>query len=441
MTTWNKCRRIGFILAGLLIGGATAGAPSALAGTTGCAFSNGCATLHGQDGNGAAVALDSKYQSAKPGTIQIGYPDKPGDGATDYDAVLHFTTNHVSTFSDTSVLVQQPANNAFVHRYFLGCVFHNSSNDTATNFDLGLLAGGPASGHSLTWSLSDSTDPDVTIDPITGSISDPDHTNDVSSTANVTVVDGYGDIANAVVSITEGSTGVSGITVNSGNCTEISFPPAEQSGGVQFTNVDNSFTGGLPNSQNHPESYLWSASGLPSGLSIDAHTGFIAPGTTAPGSYGVKVTATDASGAASTITFTLQVNATETHVANHTPYYTFVYAKNGVWSNECVTDINGSGAIALQQCTLGRNRYQDWFALNNAGDPQGNLQTAGPTTMFHMQNFLASISDAANSCLIDRSTLNPGTPQTNAVDTASNGRQLRVDGSCASSGPVWGWGS
>ena len=53
------------------------------------------------------------------------------------------------------------------------------------------------------------------------------------------------------------------------------------------------------------------------------------------------------------------------------PFYTFVYAKNGVWSNQCVTDNNGSGALALQTCTLGKNQYQDFYALDGTGAKSG----------------------------------------------------------------------
>ena len=77
------------LLAGTLAAG-TLAAGTAQASSTGCAFTNGCATLHGTDGASHAVAMDAKRKSSAPGTLIIGYPDIPGDGATSFDAVLHY---------------------------------------------------------------------------------------------------------------------------------------------------------------------------------------------------------------------------------------------------------------------------------------------------------------------------------------------------------------
>ena len=64
------------LLAGTLAAG-TLAAGTAQASSTGCAFTNGCATLHGVDAASHAVAMDAKYKSPKPGTLIIGYPDIP----------------------------------------------------------------------------------------------------------------------------------------------------------------------------------------------------------------------------------------------------------------------------------------------------------------------------------------------------------------------------
>jgi hypothetical protein len=406
------------------------------ASTTGCAFTNGCATLNGVDAASHAIAMDATKQSAKTGTLIIGYPDRPNDGATNFDAVLHFTTSSSPTYSDTSLLVQQPTNNAFVHRYDLGCV---NGADADTHNPLTTDAASSFEGHAVTWSLTDTTDPDVAIDSVTGQVTDPGTAGDgIPSTADVTVTDGA-DVANAVVTVNDA--GAPTLTVDSGNCITIDSVPAEQGGGVQFDAVDHSFTGGDTGSSNNPEPYTWSATGLPGGVSINPATGFIAPGTAAPGSYGVTVKATDESGAVSIITFTLQVNASTGSVAVNTPYYTFVYAKNGVWTSQCVTDVSGSGALQLIPCTLGHNRYQDFFALNGAGDPVGTLTSGG---QFHIQDFLASIVSGASSCLTDPSSLVPGIPQSNATDEAGApipGRQMRADGSCSATQNLFTWAS
>jgi len=88
--------------AGLTLAGSlgAAGMTAAQASSTGCAFTNGCATLHGTDAASHAVAMDAKYQNPKE--IVIGYPDVPGDGATSFDSVLHYTTGKKTTsYQDT----------------------------------------------------------------------------------------------------------------------------------------------------------------------------------------------------------------------------------------------------------------------------------------------------------------------------------------------------
>jgi hypothetical protein len=87
---------------GLIAGGIALGASAAQASSDGCAFSNGCATLHGTDANGNTVAMDAKYQNKTE--ILIGYPDNAGDGATSFDGVVHFThARSVRGWSDTGL--------------------------------------------------------------------------------------------------------------------------------------------------------------------------------------------------------------------------------------------------------------------------------------------------------------------------------------------------
>ena len=86
--------------AGLTLLGGIAAAGTARASSPDCAFSNGCATLHGTDANGNTVAMDAKKQN-KAGIV-IGYPDNAGDGATSFDGVLHYgkgvkTTSYTDT--------------------------------------------------------------------------------------------------------------------------------------------------------------------------------------------------------------------------------------------------------------------------------------------------------------------------------------------------------
>lgn len=240
----------------------------------------------------------------------------------------------VITYQDTSLLVVQPTNNAFVHRWAYGlgeggCLTLNSGTQTLT------AAGpAPAEGHSNAWSLSAVTGaPNLKISSTgveTAQITDGVNTDAaVATDVTATVSDGYGDTANAVVDLSVEAGTVGTIQIDSMNCIAIEAFPSEQTGGVQFDAADFSTSNGEENAGSPPgsdepaetsiiagptsaaESFTWSAQQLPSGLSINPATGFIAPGTAAPGQYGVKVIATDASGAASVISFTLQVNATE----------------------------------------------------------------------------------------------------------------------------------
>lgn len=115
------------------------------------------------------------------------------------------------------------------------------------------------------------------------------------------------------------------------------------------------------------------------------------------------------------------------------PFYTFVYAANGVWSNMCVTDENGSGALRLETCTLGHNLGQD-FTVDSSNGLLGSGQA-------HVSNVLAANANgASSSCLTDPSTSNPATPQSDAADQLPpGGRQLYVNGSCAAGVNLWSW--
>jgi len=143
----------------------------------------------------------------------------------------------------------------------------------------------------------------------------------------------------------------------------------------------------------------------------------------------------------STTTFAAKVYGNQvTSPSAAEAYYTFVYAKNGTQTNECVTDVNGSGALQLAACTRGKDLGQDFWVL--AGDSlSGGSPVILGTGTYTVQNRLEAAVSAADSCLQDLSSLLPSTPQTNAVDETASpaGRQLRTDGSCTSNS--WSWAS
>lgn len=352
-----------------LIGGiGITGATAVSASSPGCAFTNGCATLHGTDAGGHQVAMDAKKQSAKPGTLVIGYPDIAGDGATNFDAVLHFTTQRGQTvWSDSGLTLWgswNPMSTPGVLPFpasetapvVLGGVTYNA---TAGCLDFTVSGGQPftpASVPGYKATLTGLTGAAVTISPYSGS----------HSTGTICI---GGD------GLTPGVYHNLVLTVSDSNASPAGTSPVTPAG---------------------PET---------------------ASVTFAAQLYGYQVTNPD---------------TTE-------PFYTFVYAKGGVWSSECVTDVNGSGALQLQSCTLGKNRYQDFFALNGSGAPV-QVDSTG-VTAYHFQDWLASIANASSSCLTDPSSLNPAAPQADAADEASSpaGRQLRTDGSCTAAGNLFSW--
>ena len=355
----------------LACGISAAAGTAAHASSTGCAFSNGCATLHGTDAASHQVAMDAKRQSSKPGTLVIGYPDLTGDGATSFDAVLHYTSGHGAKAWDDTGLTQ--------------------------------------------WS-SDETDVTATVTPTpTASTSDP---------ALSVFIGAY----NAV-------TGCLGLTVEGGTPFEPVPPSTTPVPGYTVS------LAGLPGAV----VTTGPASGTPASA---AGTICVGGDTLAPGVYhSLVLTASDAykfgnplaaDPESASVAFAAQVHGIQvTTPATAEPYYTFVYAAKGVWSSECVTDTNGSGALTLQLCTLGKDLGQDFFALSG-----GAPVTLGGGT-YAIQNRFALIGSAADSCLTDPSSLLPSTPQTDAADEASSpaGRQLRTDGSCTTAADLWSWAS
>jgi hypothetical protein len=361
-----------------------------------------------------AVAMDAKYQKATE--IVIGYPDKPGDGATNFDAVLHFTTGPRSTSYQDTGLQLSPTFTS------IPCLTGTPGPQTPGITPGALIV----TGHTLT---VQATSGSVTASPSSGAlITVNGGTTGGTLTVNqVYANDGSSCVAAYAYNVTAGATPV--LTHTSTDFAELKFPTSP--GSSQFTFLDSDTAG------------AFSFTGLPAGISVSGGTLTASTSTAVPGTYtnvGVTFTATD--GAVFTATFTLTVSAVKTvNPGAHVPYYTFVFAKAGVWSNMCVTDINGSGALKLQTCTLGKNQYQDFYALDGSGHPSQALTGGG---QFSIQNRLAAVANPAGSCLTDPSSLNPGTPQSDPADEAGApifGRQLRTDGSCTSTADKWSWAS
>jgi hypothetical protein len=424
-------KRVLAAAAGLtLAAGAAIGATSAFASTAGCSFGDGCATLHGVNAAGNPVAMDAKYKNKNE--ILIGYPDNAGDGATSFDGVLHFGKGpKVTTYADTGLAVS--------HFLTQTCKSGGTADvaPSVTNSGTGsgtITAVSGGTNNDLSVDINTATDLDIA--PASG----PAATLDWSAVATsgsetLTVTEDYGVGCVALWSDTVGFS--SGPHAHFGPWTA-SSPAA--GGLISETNTGSSvdtFTDSVPGG-------TFSFTALPAGIApvtppgADSGTLTADTSTAVPGLYtSLGVIYTEPDGAVDTASFDLLVTGIKTTTPGPgVPYYTFVYAPNGTWTNQCVTDESGSGGLKLVACTGGDDRYQDFFALDGAGAP---AQISDGVTEYHFQDWLAQASDPGSSCLTDPSTLDPATPQTDATDEGFNGRQLRVDGSCTTTADLWNW--
>jgi len=427
-STLNIRRKV-FAGAAILTALGTAGAAGSLpafASSTGCAFSNGCATLHGTDANNHAIAMDAKHQSAKAGTLIIGYPDVPGDGATSFDAVLHYTTGAKKTaYADTGLSVKDFDNT---------CKTPTSKDVAPAITGSGGATGAiTAGGNDLSVStsatgLTVNGGGTATLNWIAGSGS---HT----SSLELAETYGAGCVANWTTDVVVG-------TPSSGDASFVPFTLVpgqgnnggrihEQDTGSSVDTFTDTVTGGT-----------FTFTGLPAGVSQSGGVLTADSSTAIPGTYtSVGVVYTEPGGVIDTASFTLVVSGIKSvNPGNDIPYYTFAYAKGGVWSNECVTDNGGSAALVLAACTLGKDQYQDFYAETTSGGSGTPVLLSGGS--YFIQNKLAAVTSPASSCLTDPSVLDPATPQSDAVDESAipAGRQLRVDGPCLA-GNTWTWAS
>jgi|SRR5580692_4835060 hypothetical protein len=179
---------------------------------------------------------------------------------------------------------------------------------------------------------------------------------------------------------------------------------------------------------------------LPSGLSptgpagptvvsatTDESTESVGLGTAVAGDYGdqsVTLVATSPT-EVYTLVFTFTLHVETARIAGDT-FYTLVYAPDGDYTSQCVTDV-GDGELALRPCTLGREASQQFLALaDGTGTPQviGNTDTRS----FALENVLSG------HFMEDTSGSNPLVPQPDSSDN----RQLDVNGPAS---VLWTWGT
>ena len=298
-------------------GGLTlAAAGTAQASSTGCAFTNGCATLRGTDANGSTVAMDAKRQNKNE--ILIGYPDNAGDGATSFDGVLHYGKGTKTTsYADTGFTLSP----------------------TFTSIPC-LLTTAPRSGHACREPARSRAAMMLTVQSSTGTATDSPSSGSsiaLGGAGTLTVDEQYASDGTSCEAAYTGSRYVSGAPTlaTAPDAASLTYPTSP--GGSTWTFLDSN-TGGTFKFTGLP------AGIIPSGGSLTADTSTAVPGTYT--NVGVTYTAPD--GAVFTATFTLKVSGIKsTTPGAGVPYYTFVYAPAGDWTSQCVTDINGSGALRL----------------------------------------------------------------------------------------------
>jgi large repetitive protein len=132
--------------------------------------------------------------------------------------------------------------------------------------------------------------------------------------------------------------------------------------------------------------YLWSASGLPSGLSVNAQTGDITGTPTTFGAFQVLVTATDSFGAAATARLTLNVSA-PAPPPQITTGGTLPVGFVQVSYNTTVTASGGNGALSFAQ---GTGNLPPGLTLDSNGVLRGLPTTVGTYT------FSVVVTDADN---------------------------------------------
>jgi hypothetical protein len=378
-----------------LLGGiGVAGAVEAQASTTGCAFSNGCATLHGTDAASDTVAMDTKYQNKNE--IVIGYPDNAGDNATSFDAVLHYGKGaKVTSYADTGLQVSN------LH---LACSLSGvGPSDIPLRTGTTITAPYPltvAQAHGTNFTT---TGPSTSLS-FSGTL----------ETGTVVTETGTGNDA-----------GCAGAFTYNGTVFQLSSPTSL---------IGLSYPGGSVTEFTDSDTGTFAFTGLPAGITPAGGALTADTSTAHPGTYSsVGVTFTESNGAAITEAFELVVSGIKSVTPGAgVPFYTFVYAPKGTWSDQCVTDINGSGALKLYPCTEGKDTGQDFTV--GATTPGLLSSSQAP-----VRNLLAEAANPADSYLTDPSTSNPATPQSDAADErAPGGRQLYVNGTDTN---LWSWGT
>ncbi len=398
-------------LAALSLGAGT----SAWASSPGCAFTNGCATLHGTDANGSTVAMDAKYKNKNE--ILIGYADNAGDGATSFDGVLHYGKGKkTTTYADTGLVVSR---------------FLTQTCTTPASKDVTPVASAPGASGTIT---DGGNDLSVSTGPADLNISGSG-TSTLSWAANGAIVTSPADPIVIAESYGVGCVGLWSSTVTSSATSATIASPFTASSPVGGGIISETNTGSSVDTFTDTVSGgKFSFTALPPGIVPVGGTLTAIGSTAVPGLYtSLGVIYTQPDGAVDTASFDLLVTGIKsTTPGAGVPYYTFVYAPAGDWTSQCVTDINGSGALKLAACTLGKDVGQD-FTIG-ATTPGLLSSSQAP-----VRNLLAEASSPADSYLTDPSTSNPATPQSDAADELPpGGRQLYVNGTDTN---LWSWGT
>lgn len=130
-------------------------------------------------------------------------------------------------------------------------------------------------------------------------------------------------------------------------------------------------------------------------------------------------------------------SATNVSLVAHTfhthTYYTIVFAKDGFWSDRCVTAV-GDGKLRFLPCTLGRDSGQRFRAyLDGTGSPTVVNNLSGDTYAFR--------NDSTGGYLEDASHSNPAVARSDISDSMLPwGRQLDANGAHPTfANELWTW--